>query len=109
MDRAGAQHDALGAHVDPIAPDADPDAGRPAGLDDHAVDGGIADDPQVRTPARGLQVAVVGRDAGAVPRVEAERRDARGRGRVVVLAPRIAESEGGVGERVVGRSPRLAR
>ena len=109
MDRAGAQHDALGTDIEPVVLDAGPNAGGTTRLDEHPVHSGAADDTQVRALARRLQVGVVGRDPGAVARVEPEWRDPRGGGRVVVFAPRIAESERSIRERVVCRPPRFAR
>ena len=109
VDRAGAQHDALGPHFDPVVADTDPNADRAAGFDEHALDGGAPDDAQIRPLACRLQVRVVGRHARAVTGVEAERRDAGGRGRVVVLGPWMPDPQGSIRERVVGRPPRLAR
>ena len=109
MDRARAQDDAPGPDVYPVVPDTDPDPDGAARFDEHPFDGGTADDPQIRPLACRLQVRVVGRHAGPVTRVEAEGRDARSRGRVVVLAPWVPEPERSVRQRVVGRPPRLAR
>ena len=44
MDRAGAQDDALGTHIDPVVVDADPNAGGATRFDEHPVDGGVAED-----------------------------------------------------------------
>jgi hypothetical protein len=109
VDRAGAQHDALGTDVEPVVLDAGPNAGGTTRLDEHPVHSGAADDTQVCAPARRLQVGVVGRDPGAVARVEPEWRDPRRGGRVVVVGPRIADAERSVRERVVCRPPPFAR
>jgi hypothetical protein len=109
VDRAGAQHDALGADIEPLVVDAGPNPRGTTRVDEHPVHGGAAEDPQIRALARRLQVGVVGRDPGAVVRVEPELRDPGGVGRVVVFAPRMSEAERSIRERVVGRPPRLAR
>src|SRR5471032_2457094 len=110
MDRAGAQQDlAAGAYRALLAADRDLHAvGMGAvALELQGVDDRIADDGEVGPAARGLEIAVVGRDAQAIAAVDRVGRGAGAFGRVVVLAPAVAQADRGLHHRAVGRTPRL--
>src|ERR1700722_3847921 len=95
--------DCAGAQDDFAALDAGPSVARPhayrhravAGELD-AVDQCVAEDAEIRTLARGFEVAVVGRDARVVATVHRIRRYSGAGRSVVVLAPSVAEIEADV-------------
>jgi hypothetical protein len=99
----------FGAHLDPLAADARAHAAGAPALEQHAVDERVADDAQVRAAAGRLEIAVVRGDARAIAGVDAVGRDAGSGRRVVVVAPPVTLGGGGLGQRIVGRAPRLAR
>ena len=108
MDGArGQDHLAGGARRERLAVDLDLDAAdmRAVAFELELRHQGMADDGEVGAAARRLEVAVVGRDADAGAAVDRIRRRAGSLGRVVILAPAVAETDGGVFQGAIDRAP----
>src|ERR1700688_4423358 len=109
MDRAGAQDDLAALDARPSVARAHSHSDGAVAGDLDAVDQSVADDAQVRAPARRFQVAVVGRDASVVAAVHRVGRYSRAGRSVVVLAPSVAEIEAHIAQRAIGPTPSILR
>ncbi len=112
VDRPGAQdHLARARGVWTSAADAHPHARWRAGgcPPSQRLDQRAADDRQVGAAAGRLQVAVVGGHAPPVDAVDRVGRRAGPVGRVVVLAPAVAQAQRGLAQRAVHAAPGLER
>ena len=109
--RARAEHDLAGLDRRPLAVEAHAHADRSTAIEEHSIDEGVADDPQVRTVARRLEVRVVRRDPLLADRIAVDRvgRHALTSRRVVVGAPAVAGAERRIAQRSIDRAPPLLR
>ncbi len=113
MDRAGRQnhlaahpHHLLGAPADRHP---HPRRVRPVALHLQRRHQRLADDLEIAAPPRGLQIAVVGRHPAPGDAVDRIGRGTSAGRRVMVLAPAIAEADGGLHQRPIHTPPRLRR
>src|ERR1700722_13383740 len=106
---AGAQDDLAALDARPSVARAYANSDRAVAGELDAVDQRVADDAQVRAPARRFQVAVVGRGASVVAPVHRVGRHSGAGGSVVVLAPSVAEVEAHVAQRAIGPAPSILR
>ena len=109
MDRAGAQDDFAALDAGPSVARAHAYCHGALAVKLDAIDQCVADDAEIRTLARGFEVAVVGRHARVVATVHRIRRDSGAGRRVVVVAPSVVEVEANVAQRAVGAAPSILR